>query len=788
MTESSRAQVDVDELAREKVQEVERLLDSSNGFKQADLTSWFSILQQIITAADLHRTNDKNDSSSNLKSKIETGESIYADYADDGEQFNTVDLSEQFASNSVKWTIRVQAFKLVHRLVILSKSPILKYLPDLVRLSFVAATSPYDDLKIQGFEMFKVLINRFASVEEKEFPGHSILEQYRTQVLSALKPAFNLDSPPYITAIASHVCCLWVCRGMEKDPNNLSRTCQMMMATIEKLENQSVNQNSKLYTESELEQERLDILCSWAELYIAARESDINCPVDLSKLFSPPKVDSKQLNEIIKPQIGLFIDKWWEALKDYALLIIPAPALIGSSSHDNEHVYTREVALRLFAPVWPRLILASTIWLCLDDAKPFNKSSDNLSNPCEVLDSPNDNDKNICDNSSRTDKTKYFKFICGLLMKELCRCYSDDDLQQESLPEATIFAIRCLFFIVNDAEMKLTLVEDLTVSQELYAILYGILIRCSRGRSNQHLVLKSLLDQIFSLVTAKLVENIECAKYSLAKLLESTECGLRNLESFQDKQDFETIKLNLYIKIHHAITVIKLTSKLCMTQVDLFNALIDIFQGIIKFEADPSLGISLVGTLKELYSMLPEELVVNFMSAMFDSQTKVVTSLLKLIQTEDSIEKNDKKAQFLTIAEIHIKSIISALDLANADSRSKLIKVYLNSSLNALPKILSSDNMKDFPLGKRNALDIGLSYIEGIRSRYPDDFKVSLGTDSDVYEAAVKLQQDIKAADESKRDSQAVKKPQANYVGVRKPPPAKIVLKADFSNFYAKKP
>jgi hypothetical protein len=56
------------------------------------------------------------------------------------------------------------------------------HLSDLIRLAFIAATSDCDALRMEGLRLLQLLINCFASQEEPEFPGHSILEQYQAQV------------------------------------------------------------------------------------------------------------------------------------------------------------------------------------------------------------------------------------------------------------------------------------------------------------------------------------------------------------------------------------------------------------------------------------------------------------------------------------------------------------------------------------------------------------------------------------------------------------------------------
>ncbi|KAL0602725.1 HEAT repeat-containing protein 5A [Plecturocebus cupreus] len=53
------------------------------------------------------------------------------------------------------------------------------HLADLIRMAFMAATDHNDHLRLSGLEMLLVVIRRFATVPEPEFPGHVILEQYQ---------------------------------------------------------------------------------------------------------------------------------------------------------------------------------------------------------------------------------------------------------------------------------------------------------------------------------------------------------------------------------------------------------------------------------------------------------------------------------------------------------------------------------------------------------------------------------------------------------------------------------
>lgn len=794
--ESLQQSIDIDELAREKVQEVEILLDSTDSLNPELVNSWLSVLKQIITAADLHRTNDKNDCNDNTKTRTED-ESIYADYADDNEQFNAIDLTEQFATNSVKWTIRVRAFKVFHRLVKTlcninhRKSYILKHLPDLVRLSFIAATSPYDDLKIQGFEMFKFVIIKFASVEEREFPGHSILDQYRTQVLSALKPAFNLDAPPYITAIASQVSSLWICKGLEGDPSSLKRFYQLMMATIDKLENQSVNQNSKLYTESELEQERLNILGSWAQLYIKSREHEVNIKFNDSDQPSSPvitKLDTKLLHELIQPQISSLIDKWWEALKDYALLIMPARRMPGIS-HDSEHVYTREVALGLFASVWPSLVLASTIWLCHDEIAK-SESRLNLHGGKSI-----NNTSNKCDNESDQAYEKYLKFICGILIKELIICLSENEIPKETLPESTIFVIRSLFILVNNNEMKSAFVKDLTIAQEFYTAIYKILIKCTRNRSYHSTALKNLLELIFNLVLGEVQSKPGIKKQTADFLFSSVHKNLTMVSKAVEDGDMRSIdilKLNLEVRLANLKAIYKLErTERTPDEIAIDDAMINSFKSMICFEGEPSINLICLDHLREVLATVSKDLISNIVISTYKPKLDHVKKLFSKV-LDEKVGTNNKTNTPTILLEAYLKSARYFICQTGKEDRGRYLEDLLETLLH---EVLDLQRERDSPnkviVAKRKELyDLCDRHLRDLNSVYEFEIVHSLKYNPGLkktYDKVMTLKDDLRVGDSAKRSTQH-QKTKISSAGNQIRQPAKIVLKADFSNFYAKKP
>lgn len=69
------------------------------------------------------------------------------------------------------------------------------HLADLIRMAFVAATDHSQQLRLAGLQTLLLVIRKFASVPEPEFPGHGILEQYQANVRAAACQFLNPNSP-----------------------------------------------------------------------------------------------------------------------------------------------------------------------------------------------------------------------------------------------------------------------------------------------------------------------------------------------------------------------------------------------------------------------------------------------------------------------------------------------------------------------------------------------------------------------------------------------------------------
>uniref|UniRef100_UPI00398F8C3B HEAT repeat-containing protein 5A isoform X3 n=1 Tax=Pristiophorus japonicus TaxID=55135 RepID=UPI00398F8C3B len=205
------------------------------------------------------------------------------------------------------------------------------HLADLIRMAFMAATDHSNALRLSGLETLLVIIRKFATVSEPEFPGHVILEQYQANVGAALRPAFSPDTPPDVTAKACQVCSAWIGSRVVSDLNDLRRVHQLLATSLSKVQAGKEAQN-QLYNESTSTMETVAVLKAWAEVYIVTVEQQKVCAPrqKQSMQFESSVADGSKdtintadgLLNLVQSELGTLSKLWLAALQDYALLTL----------------------------------------------------------------------------------------------------------------------------------------------------------------------------------------------------------------------------------------------------------------------------------------------------------------------------------------------------------------------------------------------------------------------------------------------------------------------------------
>ncbi|KAG5830989.1 hypothetical protein ANANG_G00299120 [Anguilla anguilla] len=316
------------------------------------LSHWLKLCKDVLAAST------EAGGAVALEMRKEDDDSEKKDEMDDDIMFTALGEDDKSKpSVAPRWVTRVFAADCLCRIILLcenadkahfdlatarsarAKNPkgdlLVLHLSDLIRMAFMAATDHSNQLRMAGLQALEDIIKKFAAVPEPEFPGHVILEQYQANVGAALRPAFSPDTPSDITAKACQVCSTWIGSGVVSDLNDLRRVHNLLVSSLDKVQ-AGKGSSSQLYSESATTMEKLAVLKAWAEVYVVAMkikkeaenrpaqpprggeedEEDVGAEADVL----PP--DS--LIMLVQPELPALSRLWLAALRDYALLTLPA--------------------------------------------------------------------------------------------------------------------------------------------------------------------------------------------------------------------------------------------------------------------------------------------------------------------------------------------------------------------------------------------------------------------------------------------------------------------------------
>ncbi|XP_037925116.1 HEAT repeat-containing protein 5B isoform X5 [Hermetia illucens] len=513
-----------------------------------NLTQWLSLCKNVLTIA------------------VETDDTQKRDLIDNDENENDDDMEYHAEENTSthpavqpRWPTRVFAAECVRKIITacemanpihfdlvqakemqMTKSRgdyLILHLSDLIRMSFMAATSDSDQLRLEGLRTLQEIIVKFAGVPEPEFPGHLLLEQFQAQVGAALRPAFAPETPSHVTAAACEVCSAWIGSGVARDLNDLRRVHQLLVSSLSKLH--SKTNSTQLYNESMATLEKLSILKAWAEVYIVAMIGNGSAPASLIQKKLTNKGNSlgltasaalygnnnngnedeendfgdfesrgESLLSLVKPELGNLSTHWLAALKDHALLLLP-PEYQSQLPHDGGAFYTTDTISSSkphYLASWPPILYAAALWLNDGGFDMSDDSSQELSkSECDNETASNanyDNNNAITHGSVSADR---FHLIFGVCMEALCSTRTSDKL------DAVISCLQSLYTIFDSTWARKLLVKDISLTIELCNVLHRQIL--TRDSLHVQLMCMEILKQTIAAVKESL-DNERAARLS----------------------------------------------------------------------------------------------------------------------------------------------------------------------------------------------------------------------------------------------------------------------------------
>uniref|UniRef100_A0A9L0TMC6 HEAT repeat-containing protein 5B n=1 Tax=Equus caballus TaxID=9796 RepID=A0A9L0TMC6_HORSE len=300
------------------------------------------------------------------------------------------------------------------------------HLSDLIRMAFMAATDHSNQLRMAGLQALEDIIKKFASVPEPEFPGHVILEQYQANVGAALRPAFSQDTPSDIIA----------------------KACQVYVVAM----------NIKKEAESK------------------PKRTIKNTDDDDDDYGTIDELPPDSLITLVQPELPTLSRLWLAALKDYALLTLPAE-FASQLPPDGGAFYTPETidTARLhYRNSWAPVLHAVALWL--------NSTGFTCSEPAEAAAlsglQKRSTSVNLNQASGATPSAKSLPeinkdrmhLILGVSIQFLCSPRPEEPIEHVTA------CLQALHTLLDSPYARVHIAEDQLIGVELLNVLHRLLL------------------------------------------------------------------------------------------------------------------------------------------------------------------------------------------------------------------------------------------------------------------------------------------------------------------------
>uniref|UniRef100_A0A8C1IGI7 HEAT repeat-containing protein 5A n=1 Tax=Cyprinus carpio TaxID=7962 RepID=A0A8C1IGI7_CYPCA len=413
----------------------ETLVHMMSSAAESNLAHWLKLCKDVLSASDVlspEEDGDRYDDSSAFHAKSESS-GPFSNLRWSTRVFSMECVCRIIAQcengNSAHFNMALAQEQHLHE----SADFLVLHLADLIRMAFMAATDHSDQLRLAGLQTLLVIIRKFSSVPEPEFPGHVILEQYQANVGAALRPAFHVDAPPNVTAKACQVCSAWIASGVISDLRDLRRVHQLLASSLAKVQ-VGREVSSQLYNESTFTMETLAVLKAWAEV--------LNTITQILKqyLYVWPLFNSRDgqydgpagagLLKLVQTDLATLSRLWLAALQDHALLTLPSQysSQLPSTGGSFYTAETVEQARPHYYSAWATILHATALWLNSTGFIMVDEGPANLSRP--VTPTSMGQSTSLSSVKSPEDvNTDRLHLILGISVEFLCSPHSGDQME-----------------------------------------------------------------------------------------------------------------------------------------------------------------------------------------------------------------------------------------------------------------------------------------------------------------------------------------------------------------------
>ncbi|KAI0784437.1 clathrin-coated vesicle protein [Abortiporus biennis] len=322
--------------------------------------------------------------------------------------------------------------------------------PDLIKIAFTASSANVMEIRLEGLQVLRDIIQTFAQSPDPDYQDVSLLEQYQAPITSALTPAFSADATPEILSSAIKACAVFVGSGIVKEISRMTRVIKLLTTGLEQCSESGLIRFGDItdLSPNASAMLRISILSAWADLKVASSSQSY-------------------LSTLIQTHQNELAVQWVTCLRDFATIKAGTDfddAVAGSLDTSYASL-GKDALLPFYLDSWPTMLHAIAISMQADDpgiqaAMDGRKSTINGQSQQSSQQRPT---------IEKTQQCTFFFVIFGLVFEALSLLVPDSET---SLNNAVI-ALQCLRCLFQKQYAGDTL-SDMSLFDEVISLLYRL--------------------------------------------------------------------------------------------------------------------------------------------------------------------------------------------------------------------------------------------------------------------------------------------------------------------------
>lgn len=266
---------------------------------------------------------------------------------------------------------------------------------DLIKMAFTASTANIMEIRLEGLNVLRDVIENFKRSSDLDFDESPLLEQHQAPIAAALTPAFSNDSFPEVLASAIQVCAVFVGSGVVKEINKMGRILKLLTSALESCKESEITSLGEMKEISATASIMIKtaVYAAWAE-------------------FQVMSIQQAYLNQVITPHLNVLCPLWVASLREYAKL--KSDEETSSSSGSASLAFDslqgglyREISLPYYESAWLKMMRATASLIKAKNSIMLQALDGvDLSNP-ELKPEPTA--------ASRLESALYFHVLLGLV-------------------------------------------------------------------------------------------------------------------------------------------------------------------------------------------------------------------------------------------------------------------------------------------------------------------------------------------------------------------------------------